>query len=429
MASLFLPLTVAYCCWALLSAVAGLRMWPVSTRCQHAVWLGWPVAWALLAIVPWTGWLPAWPEPVKRAIDSAVSPMTVTLAAYVLLAVAAVARGWWTRPAVAWSMLNLFLLWLGLSLPDAEFMAVVGQPDNVAIVGMVVLLGVCLWSATAQAVENDRRAGLGRPSVEHEYSETVLVWPDLVYIELIAMILVSVLLVVWSVVLQAPLEAPANPTLTPNPSKAPWYFLGLQELLAYSDAWWVGVVVPTLILIGLAAIPYVDRNPAGVGYYTIRSRRFAVGVFVGGFLLLWILPILIGVFMRGPNWAAFGPYEPRDARRAGEQATLKLSHWFWSALGQPVPEPANGASGWARFSTVLWRESAGIVLLTVYLIGTPILLRWTWMRPLRSQLGSTRFWIVTILLVLMLTLPLKMLLRWTLGLGYVVSMPEYALSF
>ena len=72
----------------------------------------------------------------------------------------------------------------------------------------------------------------------------VWVWPDLVYTELISLILCSVVLIVWSIFLKAPLEQPANRAVTPNPSKAPWYFLGLQEMLVYFDPWLAGVVLP-----------------------------------------------------------------------------------------------------------------------------------------------------------------------------------------
>ncbi len=71
-----------------------------------------------------------------------------------------------------------------------------------------------------------------------------------------------------------------------NPSKAPWYFLGLQEMLVYFDPWMAGVVLPSLILVGLMAIPYMDANPLGNGYYTYKQRKFAILSFCFGFLHL-----------------------------------------------------------------------------------------------------------------------------------------------
>ena len=87
-------------------------------------------------------------------------------------------------------------------------------------------------------------------------------WPDLVYSELICMVRCGAILLVWSLLVPAPLEQPANPALTPNPSKAPWYFLGLQELLFYCDAWLAGVAVPCLIVLGLLADSVPRFQPA-----------------------------------------------------------------------------------------------------------------------------------------------------------------------
>ena len=130
-------------------------------------------------------------------------------------------------------------------------------------------------------------------------------------IEFLAAVIVTVILYVWSITLNAPLEEPSNPNLTMNPSKAPWYFLGLQEMLVYFDPWIAGVVMPSIIMIGLMVFPYVDSNPLGNGYYTLRQRRFAVNMFGWGFLM-WILLIFIGTFIRGPGWIWFWPGQTWD---------------------------------------------------------------------------------------------------------------------
>ena len=96
---------------------------------------------------------------------------------------------------------------------------------------------------------------------------------------------VMAFMTVWSIVVDAPLEEPANPTKTPNPSKAPWYFLGLQEILVYFDPWFAGVVLPGLIIVGLMVIPYIDVNPKGNGYYCFKERKFAISTFLFGFLV------------------------------------------------------------------------------------------------------------------------------------------------
>jgi hypothetical protein len=159
---------------------------------------------------------------------------------------------------------------------DDNFKLIVTKPENVPIVGLIFLLVFFVWYSMREAVLNDRRIAAGRGPVEKEESDRVWVWPDLVYTELISLILCTVVLIVWSILLKAPLEQPANRAVTPNPSKAPWYFLGLQEMLVYYDPWMAGVVLPTMILVGLIAIPYIDYNPKGCGYYTFAQRKFAV---------------------------------------------------------------------------------------------------------------------------------------------------------
>src|SRR2546426_755770 len=147
------------------------------------------------------------------------------------------------------------------------------------------------------------------------WAKEVHVWPFLLRVEFLAAIIVTIILMVWSITLNAPLEEPANPNLTMNPAKAPWYFLGLQEMLVYFDPWIAGVVMPTLIIIGLMVIPYVDANPLGNGYYTYRQRRFAIWTFLFGFLFLWVIMIVIGTFIRGPGWMWFWPTQTWDHNR------------------------------------------------------------------------------------------------------------------
>lgn len=401
-----------------------------------AGWLVVAAGFAVLAALALVGSPLAMPERLKAALDALLGrprlgPVTITLGSLMALSALYLGRPFFVRPGVAWAVLDGSLVLMGLSMTDPEFAAVVTRPDNVPIVGMVYLLAFFTWLATAQAVENDRRLERGSPPAEREHAEKVLVWPDLVYPELICMILVTVVLVVWSLVLKAPLEGPANPVVTPNPSKAPWYFVGLQELLIYSDAWNVGVVVPCLIVLGLMAIPYLDFNKEGNGYYTIRQRRFAYLVFQFGFLQLWILLILIGTFMRGPNWSFFGPYEVRDPHKLLEAQNVKLSEYFWVDLLKRETVPGVPAEGGplVQLAYILRREIAGVVLMALYFVALPPLLGRTVLRTLRRQMGLGRYAVMVLLLLMMATLPLKMFLRWMFDLSYVVSIPEYLFNF
>jgi hypothetical protein len=137
--------------------------------------------------------------------------------------------------------------------------------------------------------------------------------------------IVMALITIWSIVVDAPLEEPANPTKTPNPSKAPWYFLGLQEILVYFDPWFAGVVLPSFIIVGLMVIPYIDINPKGNGYYCFKDRKFAISVFLFGFLIMWISLIIIGTFIRGPGWYLFLPGQYWDVHKTVAITNVNLS--------------------------------------------------------------------------------------------------------
>ncbi len=162
-------------------------------------------------------------------------------------------------------------------------------------------------------------------------NDKVDTWPHLVVREYIGAILCLVVLSLWSLVMKAPLEEIANPTVTPNPSKAPWYFTGLQELLVYFDPWLAGVVLPTLIMVGLMAIPYLDPDKnRGVGRYDFKARPFAMINFLFG-LGMWFGLIVIGSFLRGPNWDIYWPWESWHIHKAPPPATWSLP--LWAGLG------------------------------------------------------------------------------------------------
>jgi hypothetical protein len=143
----------------------------------------------------------------------------------------------------------------------------------------------------------------------------LLAFPHLVFKELICLMLMSLLLIIVSMVINAPLEEVANVSKTPNPSKAPWYFVGLQEMLVYFDPWIAGVMVPLLIIIGLSVIPYVDRSTKGVGSYRgIKQRPFAVAIFSIG-IFAWFALIIFGCYFRGPAWLVYMPWESWDIHK------------------------------------------------------------------------------------------------------------------
>jgi hypothetical protein len=139
----------------------------------------------------------------------------------------------------------------------------------------------------------------GIQRVEREQGDRVNVMPHLLVEEFVAMLILMAGVLVFSTFLNAPLRELANPNLTPNPSKAPWYFLGLQELLRYFHPMIAGIVIPTFILVVLAAVPFVDRNPS----VKPGDRKIAITMFTFLFCFGATLTI-IGCFFRGPgyNW-------------------------------------------------------------------------------------------------------------------------------
>lgn len=134
--------------------------------------------------------------------------------------------------------------------------------------------------------------------------DNVLVYPHLLVRHAVAALVTLLTVMVISVLFDAPLRAIANPTITPNPEKAPWYFAALQELLAHFHPLIAGVLVPGAIIIGLVALPYIDRSL----YIRASHRRVAVSTFTT-FMVIWIILTIIGFAFRGPNWGWVWPWQ------------------------------------------------------------------------------------------------------------------------
>jgi hypothetical protein len=256
----------------------------------------------------------------------------------------------------------------------------------------------------AQLAPAEPRAPAPGPD-EADDAGKIHVWPYLVRAEFIAGGVLLLVLLVWSLTVDAPLEEPASPTRTPNPSKAPWYFLGLQEMLVYFDPWIAGVVLPTLIIVGLMAVPYVDTNPRGNGYYTWAERRFAISVFLFGFLGLWLGMIVTGVFLRGPGWNLFLPWQAWDPHKVVPLTNVDLPYLV--GLRAPLPSMVFGlccVGGW--------------------LVGVPLAI-WRWGRgtPLLRQLGPLRYGVVAVLAMAMAGIVVKMALRLAFNVKYVLVVP------
>lgn len=269
-------------------------------------------------------------------------------------------------------------------------------PDNIPILALLIIVPFFTWYGLRQSAANDRliehiESDPGLAKTHHRktlpwvpgWARELHVWPYLVRIEFLAAVIVTVILYVWSITLNAPLEEPANPNLTMNPSKAPWYFLGLQEMLVYFDPWIAGVVMPTLLIVGLMVFPYVDSNPLGNGYYTWRQRRFAIGMFLWGFFM-WIILIIIGTFIRGPGWIWFWPGQTWDHNAVVFDRNRDL-HEIIAAWGLPF------------LNFYPWKAIFGAMVVGVILFTGGLFFHWLMLRgPFRfkylTSFGDLKKW-------------------------------------
>ncbi len=167
----------------------------------------------------------------------------------------------------------------------------------------------------ASSVRNARRAGMittrghavrtgpelsSAPLVvrSREEEETVVTFPHLVWKEFLSGLAMMVFLLAVSVQVNAPLLQPANTAVTPNPAKAPWYFLGLQELLERFPPVMAGVIFPGMVLVGMVLVPYLDRNPSR----RPEDRKLAIGLFTI-YVTMAVAFVIIGTVFRGPNFS------------------------------------------------------------------------------------------------------------------------------
>jgi len=250
---------------------------------------------------------------------------------------------------------------------------------------------------------------------------TVLVWPNLVYVEFIALLLASILLLVLGLVSPAPLEELASSDTTPNPTKAPWYFLGLQELLVYFDPWLAGVVLPSMIIIGLILIPYIDPNPKAKGSYSFSERKFAVLGFLFG-LSLWYVLIVIGVWFRGLDWQWYWPWDDPTVHKPASAVKLVDLEVLLSNLMQMGNDPAPlftiGSLSFTLPNILTW-----FLFLGYYAIG--LTLPFVLMRGFFKRLGFARYNLVMFLFLSMMGVPLKIFLRLLANIKYVLVTPWF----
>jgi hypothetical protein len=219
------------------------------------------------------------------------------------------------------------------------------------------------------------------------------VYPGLIFKELLATLACLLVLAWLGLVVEAPLDVPANPDFTPNPAKAPWYFLGFQEMLLYFDPWLAGVVIPFLIIVGLILIPLLDSDPRGAGEYSFRGRIYAALPFTTGLLFLALLTVMAAWF-RGSNWDWYWPWQDWAMARPARLNFRSLPNWLGLSL-------------------------VGIY----YILG--ILLPFTFWRSPLEKWGRIRCSIYFFLVLTMVAVVIKVLLRLLLNVRYIVQTPWF----
>jgi len=298
----------------------------------------------------------------------------------------------------SWSIaITIIMLGVTLVIPGGRVMVL-----PLLFVLLMIGLYVVAWPPP-EIVEAE-----GGATIVVSGDDKVHTWPHLVRSEFLCAVFIIMLLVVWSLLVDAPLEEPANPTRTPNPSKAPWYFLGLQEMLVFFDPWHAGVVLPSFIILGLMAIPYIDINPSGNGYYAFESRKVELLTFFGGFHILWVSLIIIGTFLRGPGWNWFWPWQVWDPHKVEALTNVDLHYLFG----------IRSVWGAAIFGAILVGGYFVIGTIAMYvaivrLKGKEFMMRW----------GMPRFGLTAFLFLNMLAVVIKMVLRHAGNIKYVWVTP------
>jgi hypothetical protein len=225
-----------------------------------------------------------------------------------------------------------------------------------------------------------------------EQDYTVRHLRDSVGIEFLAGLIFTFIIMVWSLFMNAPLKELANPADTPIDERAPWYFIGLQELLIFFDPWLAGVILPSILLVGLLLVPFIDPNKeGGIGRYTFRDRPIAVSVFGFGFAM-WYVLIIIGQFFRGPARVFYWPWE--------DKSVLKEL---------PLIEMVN------------FHIAGGFAFFIIY-FGVLVILPQFIFKNLYKSLGIIRYYIFVSLFAIMLLIPIKIFLRYVFDVKYILSL-------
>jgi hypothetical protein len=271
------------------------------------------------------------------------------------------------------------------------------EPDAVALalLGLAVAATLAVgWALARRARRRDVTVAAGGERAQ------VASWPHLVRRELVAALATLILLAWWAILLELPLAPPADPSFTPSVAKAPWFFVGVQELLQYFDPWLAGVALPVGGALGLAALPYLDR-----GEENGHRLRAPAMIALAGVIALWLAPAVVGLYLRGEHWS-FGP-----AWRASQEIGIP------PAAARTLGEQLGLAAGGAQ------------LLGAALCLGPFALLSLAWLRvrrgPLGRRLGLGRYLCSGALLIVLGGVAIKIALGAALGVRYLLVTPWF----
>lgn len=269
---------------------------------------------------------------------------------------------------------------------------------------ITALIGVHFWRVRKDGFSAPSALGVAGAKRRNELQldsypgivEDIPTWPHLVSREFLAMLIVVFVARLWATVQSAPLDVIADPARTLNPLKAPWFIVGFQELAIYFDPWLAELVFPFVLFVGLAALPYIDPNPRGIGIYGFSHRAVSISLFMLGYLL-WLALTVVGIFFRGHYWQLISP-------QTGA---------IWMTAEQAV-------GSWS----LAW--PLGLAFLTVW-YGTGVWLprRWAPQVFIEQRPGAYLFLMLVVMTVLLI--PFKIFMRVAFGLQYLFASPWFNL--
>ena len=307
----------------------------------------------------------------------------------------------WSR-AGGGVLLVLITGFLGVGLTDAGFRRLILHPERLPVAVLVLASFAVLWVEMRRSKASGGRVG-GETELAFSTTDAVVATAVALGVMLLALLL------------PPSLGPEADPETRPGLVKAPWFLGGLQELATYFDPWVPYLALPLLLVGGLLGLPYLEAGDEGGG----RRRS----LFLLGWLLLWLWPMVVAALLRGPGWLAFGPFETWDRFGPASVAPRPLSEMVWVVWLRGA-EPA---TWWQR-------ELPGFLLLAAYFVLLPLVLRrWRVTRGAFASylktMGVWRFRVALVWVLAVMIVPLKMYGQWLLDVGPWIHLPEISLNF